>query len=68
MDFFIYCGIALLFVSGLCFGAWTTGSQQRGNFHSEHGKERNIKKKIGTWSALAGALSFAIAGLISLVS
>jgi hypothetical protein len=46
MNFFIYCGIVLLFVSGLCFGAWTTGSQQRGNFHSEHEKERNIKKKL----------------------
>ncbi|APO44134.1 hypothetical protein BS614_09025 [Paenibacillus xylanexedens] len=68
MNFFIYCGIALLFVSGLCFGAWTTGSQQRGNFHSENEKERNIKKKIGTWSALVGVLSFALAGIMSLVS
>ncbi|PYY25872.1 DUF5316 family protein [Paenibacillus illinoisensis] len=66
MNFFIYLGIILIFVSGICVGAWTTGYQQRGNFYSESKEDRKIKKKVATWSALAGVCSFAVAGLIYL--
>ncbi|MGF9697879.1 MULTISPECIES: DUF5316 family protein [Paenibacillus] len=68
MNFFIYLGIILIFVSGLCIGAWTTGYQQRGNFYSESKEDRKIKKKVATWSALAGVCSFAVAGLMYLLS
>ena len=51
---FFYLGIILIFVSGICIGAWTTGNQQRGNFYSESNEDRKIKKKVATWSALAG--------------
>lgn len=66
MNFFIYLGIILIFVSGICIGAWTTGYQQRGNFYSESKEDRKINKKVATWSALAGICSFAVAGLIYL--
>ncbi|MCM3132785.1 DUF5316 domain-containing protein [Paenibacillus polysaccharolyticus] len=62
MNFFIYLGIILIFVSGLCIGAWTTGYQQRGNFHTESKEDRYIKKKVARWS------TFAVAGLIYLLS
>ncbi|MFS0870335.1 DUF5316 family protein [Paenibacillus xylanilyticus] len=68
MNFFIYLGIILIFVSGLCIGAWTTGYQQRGNFYSESKEDREIKKKVATWSALAGVCSFAVVGLMYLFS
>jgi len=68
MNFFIYLGIILIFVSGLCIGAWTTGYQQRGNFYSESKEDREIKKKVATCSALAGVVSFAVAGLMYLLS
>ncbi|MFS0873146.1 DUF5316 family protein [Paenibacillus xylanilyticus] len=68
MNFFIFLGIILLFVSGLCIGAWTTGYQQRGNFYSESKEDREIKKKVATWFALAGVCSFAVAGLMHLLS
>ncbi|OAB42173.1 DUF5316 family protein [Paenibacillus antarcticus] len=68
MNFFIYLGIILIFVSGLCIGAWTTGYHQRGNFYSEPKEDREIKKKVATWSALAGVISFAVAGLMYLLS
>ncbi|WP_434750057.1 DUF5316 family protein [Paenibacillus amylolyticus] len=67
MNFFIYLGLILIFVSGICIGAWTTGYQQRGNFHSESKADREIKKKVAKWSALAGVCSFAVAGLIQLL-
>ncbi|NUU79076.1 DUF5316 family protein [Paenibacillus xylanilyticus] len=68
MNFFIYQGIILIVVSGLSIGAWTTGYQQRGNFYSESKEDREIKKKVATWSALAGVCSFAVAGLMYLLS
>ncbi|MGF9696608.1 DUF5316 family protein [Paenibacillus sp. MABNR03] len=68
MNFFIYLGIILIVVSGLSIGAWTTGYQQRGNFYSESKEDREIKKKVATWSALAGVCSFAVAGLMYLLS
>ncbi|OAB41637.1 DUF5316 family protein [Paenibacillus glacialis] len=67
MKFFIYLGIVLIFVSGLCIGAWTTGNQQRRNFYSEPKEGRKIKNKVATWSALVGVGSFAIAGLMYLI-
>lgn len=66
MKLFIYLGIILIFVSGLCIGAWTTGYQQRSNFHSEPKVDREIKNKVAIWSALAGVVSFAVAGLMYL--
>lgn len=68
MNFFIYLGIILIFVSGLCIGAWTTGNQQRGNFYSESKQNREIKKKVATWSTLAGICSFTVAGLMYFLS
>jgi len=68
MNFFIYLGIILIFVSGLCIGAWTTGYQQRGNFHSESKEDSEIKKEVAKWSTFAGICSFAVAGLIYLLS
>lgn len=68
MTFFIYLGIILIFISGLCIGAWTTGYQQRGNFYSESKRDREIKKKVAAWSTLAGVCSFAAAGMMYLLS
>ncbi|OAB39056.1 hypothetical protein PMSD_03750 [Paenibacillus macquariensis subsp. defensor] len=68
MNFFIYLGIILILVSGLCIRAWTNGYQQRGNFYSEPKEDLEMMKKVATWSTLAGVVSFSVAGLMYLLS
>ncbi|WP_397361842.1 DUF5316 family protein [Paenibacillus sp.] len=67
MRFFIYLGLALIVVSGLCVGAFTTGYQQRGNFYSEHEDDRRMKRKISSWTAIGAVISFLIAYCIHLL-
>ncbi|WIV17227.1 DUF5316 family protein [Paenibacillus polygoni] len=67
MNFFIYLGIILILVSGLCIRSWTTDYQQRGNFNSKPTEDLDMMKKVATWSTLAGIISFAVAGLIYLL-
>lgn len=66
MQFFLYLGLGLILVSGICVGAFTTGHQQRGNFYSEQKEERNMKRKVATWTAAGSIGSFALAYLIHL--
>lgn len=68
MNFFIYLGIILILVSGLCIRSWTTGYQQRGDFYSKPKEDLEMMKKVATWSTLAGIVSFAVAGLMYLLS
>ena len=64
MTFLLYLGAACLFVSGLLTGAWTTGMQQRANFHTESSSYRRHKQMAAAWLALASLLAFAAAGTI----
>ncbi|UNK19088.1 DUF5316 domain-containing protein [Paenibacillus sp. N3/727] len=68
MQWFLYIGFTCIFISGLCVGAWTTGYQQRGNFYSESKDDRGLKKKVATWFAVAGIVSFTVAGIYYLLS
>ncbi|ASA23326.1 DUF5316 family protein [Paenibacillus donghaensis] len=68
MQFFIYFGLAFILISGIFIGGFTTGYQQRGNFYSEQKEDRKMKRKVANWSALAGIISFAIAGIIHLLN
>lgn len=44
MQIFIYIGLGFFIISGICVGAFTTGTQQRGNFYSESKQDRKAKK------------------------
>ncbi|AWV34127.1 DUF5316 domain-containing protein [Paenibacillus sp. FSL H7-0716] len=67
MQIFIYIGLGFFIISGICVGAFTTGTQQRGNFYSESKQDRKIKNKVANGSALGGLISLAIAGILYLL-
>ncbi|MEK4481210.1 MULTISPECIES: DUF5316 domain-containing protein [Paenibacillus] len=67
MQIFIYIGLGFFIISGICVGAFTTGTQQRGNFYSESKQDRKAKKKVANWSALGGLISLAVAGILYLL-
>lgn len=66
MTWCISIGCGFLFIAGLAVGAWTTGTQQRGNFHSEPESDSGTRQRVASWSAILGLICFAIAGLIYL--
>lgn len=57
MQVFIYIGIGFILISGICVGAFTTGTQQRGNFYSEQKEDRKVKAKVAKWSFLGAVIS-----------
>jgi membrane associated rhomboid family serine protease len=67
MQIFIFIGLGFFIISGICVGAFTTGTQQRGNFYSESKQDRKAKKKVANWSALGGLISLAVAGILYLL-
>ncbi|WP_312148872.1 DUF5316 domain-containing protein [Paenibacillus odorifer] len=67
MQIFIYIGLGFFIISGICVGAFTTGTQQRGNFYSESKQDRKGKNKVANWSALGGLISLAVAGILYLL-
>lgn len=68
MQWFLYLGVLCFFITGLCVGAWTSGDQQRANFHLEPKEDRKLKHKVAIWSALVGIVSFAVVGLLYFLS
>lgn len=68
IEIFIYLGLGLILVSGICVGAFTTGYQQRGNYYSEQEDDRRMKRKISTWTAIGAIISFLFAYIISLLN
>ncbi|OZQ74804.1 DUF5316 family protein [Paenibacillus odorifer] len=67
MQIFIYIGLGFFIILGICVGAFTTGTQQRGNFYSESKQDRKAKNKVANGSALGGLISLAIAGILYLL-
>ncbi|MBN2981594.1 MULTISPECIES: DUF5316 family protein [Cohnella] len=67
MDWLLYVGIIFLFISGILIGAWTTGTQQRGNYYSENQNERKLKRKLAAITALISLLAFIIYGCFYLL-
>lgn len=63
-QFFLIIGVIGILISGIFIGAWTTGQQQRGNFHSETEEHRGSRTKIALYSGLIGIISFGISALI----
>lgn len=45
MQIFIYIGLGFFIIAGICVGAFTTGTQQRGNFYSESSETVKLKTK-----------------------
>ncbi|MBM7621121.1 hypothetical protein JOC95_002994 [Bacillus tianshenii] len=61
---FLVIGIIGMVISGVFLGVWTSGQQQRANYHSETTSHRNFRTKIGLFSGLVGLVSLGIAALI----
>ncbi|MFJ7637752.1 DUF5316 family protein [Peribacillus sp. NPDC097224] len=64
LKLFMIIGVVGISLSGIFIGAWTTGPEQRANFHSETSEHRQFRTKIALYSGLIGLLSLGIAGLI----
>lgn len=64
VNFFMIIGVIGIIISGIFIGAWTSGQQQRANFHSETKEHRHFRTKVAIVSGLIGLISFGIAGLI----
>lgn len=61
---FLIIGVISIIISGVFIGVWTSGQQQRANFHSETQVHRNFRTKIGLYSGLVGVVSLGISALI----
>ncbi|MCQ6281994.1 DUF5316 family protein [Bacillus sp. EB600] len=55
-----WIGIICIVVSGIFLGGWTSGDQQRANFHSETSSHRRFRTNIAWWSGLFGIMFLAI--------
>ncbi|MGE7602373.1 DUF5316 family protein [Peribacillus sp. NPDC097675] len=64
LKLFMIIGVVGICLSGIFIGAWTTGAEQRANFHSETREHRQFRTKISLYTGILGALSLGIAGLI----
>ncbi|WP_417898319.1 DUF5316 family protein [Bacillus haimaensis] len=61
---FLIIGIIGIVISGVFLGVWTSGQQQRANYHSETTVHRSFRTKIGLFSGLLGLVSLGIAALL----
>ncbi|KMJ59850.1 hypothetical protein AB685_03045 [Bacillus sp. LL01] len=61
---FLIIGIIGIIISGVFLGVWTSGQQQRANYHSETTNHRSFRTKIGLFSGLLGLVSLGIAALL----
>lgn len=64
LQLFFIVGVIGIIVSAIFIGAWTSGQQQRANFHTETEDHRNFRTKIALISALVGFISLGIAGVL----
>ncbi|MFC5588128.1 DUF5316 family protein [Sporosarcina soli] len=60
LNFFLIVGVISFVVSGIFIGAFTTGQQQRSNFHSETAEHYHFRTKIRLISGFIAFISFAI--------
>lgn len=61
---FLIIGIIAIIVSGMFLGVWTSGQQQRANYHSETKEHRDFRSKVGIYTGLIGVASLGLAGLL----
>ncbi|MGE7661190.1 DUF5316 family protein [Peribacillus sp. NPDC097197] len=61
LKLFMIIGVVGISLSGIFIGAWTTGPEQRANFHSETSEHRQFRL---LYTGIMGILSLGIAGLI----
>ncbi|MFJ7829325.1 DUF5316 family protein [Peribacillus sp. NPDC097264] len=61
---FMIIGVVGISLSGIFIGAWTTGPEQRANFHSETSEHRQFRLNMSLYTGIIGILSLGIAGLI----
>lgn len=61
---FLIIGIIAIVISGTFLGVWTSGQQQRANYHSETKDHRNFRSKVGIYAGLIGMVSLGVAGLL----
>ncbi|MFJ7744581.1 DUF5316 family protein [Peribacillus sp. NPDC097295] len=64
LKLFMIIGVVGICLSGILIGAWTTGPEQRANFHSETSEHRQFRTRISLYAGFIGILSLGIAGLI----
>lgn len=56
LNIFLVTGIILIIISGMFLGVWTSGNQQRANYHSETKEHRDFRSKIGIYSGVLGLI------------
>ncbi|WP_417897744.1 DUF5316 family protein [Bacillus sp. CSS-39] len=61
---FLIISVIGIVISGVFLGVWTSGQQQRANFHSETTGHRSFRTKIGLFSGLVGLVSLGISALL----
>lgn len=61
---FLIIGIIAIIVSGMFLGVWTSGQQQRANYHSETKEHRDFRSKVGIYTGLIGVAALGLAGLL----
>jgi len=64
LEIFLTIGFISIIISGISIGAWTNGSEQRANFHSETKDHRDFRTKLAFIFGIIGLLSLSIAGVI----
>lgn len=64
MNIFLVTGIILIIISGMFIGVWTSGNQQRANYHSETKEHRDFRSKIGIYSGVLGLILLIIGILL----
>lgn len=61
---FLIIGIIAIVISGIFLGVWTSGQQQRANYHSETKDHRDFRSKVGIYAGVIGLASLGVAGLL----
>ncbi|WP_368431741.1 DUF5316 family protein [Sutcliffiella sp. BMC8] len=64
IQIFLIIGIVAIAISGIFLGVWTSGQQQRANYHSETKEHRDFRSRVGIYSGLIGLASLGVVGLL----
>ena len=67
-NLFLIIGMISVMLSGINIGAWTSGAQQRADFHTQTTEQRNRRTKMGLIFGGIGLASFGIAALINFIN
>ncbi|WP_404469780.1 DUF5316 family protein [Sutcliffiella horikoshii] len=64
IQIFLIISIISIIISGMFLGVWTSGQQQRANYHSETKDHRDFRSRVGIYAGLIGLASLGLAGLL----